>query len=877
MSTQSKEIKFRVDIEQSSKQKAIDTFNSINAAADKLVATLNKVTHALQGAQKAQGGGFGGGQSGSASQLGQRRTGDPTKKGMGIAESILGDASAIRNAARATESALSASGNNLKQYVDKAIREIERLRKEAGAPIAFAPWGDAERNRLHNDAGWSQNAPTPSLWNSYNTRTSSFEEHLAAQRSGNFWTRRRSLFGGPPSVPSEGGFWGKGGFAGYLEGRGQALGGFLGLGEPGARALGSAGRFIGTHGGAMTVGALGAVAAYDYASRSFEKNRAGQVDFTLNQPFMRLGAAAGVANIHNRLYGAIQGRDLATVAAYRKTLNDPEVMKSLANTSLLSEKLNLAAGTTPLSLGANKERIKAVLSNLAGRGLQSAMEFIAGADLNPAEKADLQQIALKTAAYSAVGDNATKFGQSWDSHLALQGGMFNTMSKRIGANAFSRIATMRMAGLGSGGFTKRGTIAYEDFQSKLAEGGWEWSDRISGHQAILGIGSGYRKAISATWGIQGGRMVGLGNIDQLVKTGGILGGSVGAAREFAGRKSLLQRSVGKGGLDVAVGNELFTQFGQMAMGTGQFGAGNTAANYIGLAAGLVGGVDERGKATLDVAEQQRRMMQLGAGNAAFAGITQGKQAPMYQATSLLGAISAMGGYSMGAENLSRMDPTLLASIARGGKVPDYYWGQGIGRDQAKAFLRYQNRMPFAEVTDEMVTGEAGGLLKEIRAAEAGGGSFIDVLNSKVRGLSGRDRAKTGQMWTERMAGIIQANLGWTGEQASGALMAPLIAQEDWAKPLMGKGVGVGAPKGLEGEQAKQQAEILKAEAGLGKVRREDIQDASNNIVKAIQDQTAEMLAANRGAKAAASVVGDGNLGSVEASVSSARPRKARPK
>jgi hypothetical protein len=611
--------------------------------------------------------------------------------------------------------------------------------------------------------------------------------------------------------------------------------------------------------------ALGAVALalpaiYEYGTRSFEKNREGKVDYALEKPFMVARAGGQIASVHNRAYQAIQGKDLSYLAAYNTALHSKDFRASLGAVGLQKEKLELAAGTSPVSLSGNAKLFLSEMGSLAGRSTQWLMEKIGGAPLSQlgeADKMNLKEIALRSASYSLTGEQTQKFLGGVGDTQHMQGGMFNTMANRIGSDSMNRVNMMRMSGRSTGFVTSgpnKGALAVEDLQSRLIPGGWDISDDAAGYQSLLSVGKGYGKAISRTWGIQGGKMAGLSNIEQLINMGGMLGGSVAAARQFAGSKSILQRSIGTGGLDVAVGRDMFTQMGQQMLGTGQFGAGNAASTYLGMAAGLVGGVNEKGRATLDVAEQQRRLLQLTKGDTAFAGITQGKHAPMYQATSLLGAINAMGGeYSMGAEQLSRMDPKLIASIARGGNSPAGYAALGIGKEQAGSFLRYQNRMMFAEVTDDMVRGEAGDVLARVRGSEKRGGSFINTINDAVAGMKGKSRVKEADRLLDIMSTTIGGSLGMDPDTAKGMLMGQLTTQEDWARGFAKTGgAGVAAPKGLEAAQLKKEGEIKGQESTLGNLQ--DIAANTEKIYKAIERQTELLMGSDSGARAADKIV-----------------------
>src|ERR1019366_6843939 len=197
-------------------------------------------------------------------------------------------------------------------------------------------------------------------------------------------------------------------------------------------------------------------------------------------------------------------------------------------------------------------------------------------------------------------------------------------------------------------------------------------------------------------------MAGLGNAAQIAQIGGILGGSVGAGSLKSGLLGQLQNSIGKGGLDVAVGRDLFSSLGTSMMQAGTWGNGNLASTALGNAASFVGMVDANGHPTIDVSQQQRMMSMYTQGNAAGGTFTKGTGALIYNAMSLQSAISAMGGYSLGTESMRGLDVNQLIAIKNskqdGGDIPAYYRDQ-FTKGEVVKFLDKTKNMSLSTISD----------------------------------------------------------------------------------------------------------------------------------------------------------------------------------
>lgn len=603
---------------------------------------------------------------------------------------------------------------------------------------------------------------------------------------------------------------------------GAALGGLSGGGGP----LGGVASRVAPFMGGIAAGA-GIAAMYNKGAEAFESLRAGRVDWTLNKPFMKqqLGVDASSPNL--AAWQAIQGKDAGYIRSFHRVLANPEMMRSLNNVSLQKEKLVLATKESPVSLSGMSARAKDILHGMAGGAFQSVGETITGANLSEAETGTLMDIARKAAYYSAPKEQAQKILQATQNDMARDP-LHAMLATKVYGNALGRVKMMRAAGMSTGIGPKGSKV--EAFEADLLRGGWTPEDYAAGRSQMLGVGAGYMKALGPIGAISAG-IGGLTNAAELVKAGGMLGGSVGAAKGFY---RSVQGSIGRGGLDVAVGRDYFGGATQSLLRTGQMGAGDTASTYLRSTAGLIaGGMG----APNDVAQQQRLMNALAGGVDNYAAFTTGAKAPLYQATSLLGSIGAMGGYSTASEGLSSMRPEVVAGIMRGGEVPAWAKAIGIDREAVTSFGNYQRKAPFFEVMDQGLEGtRAGDLMSQIRGYESGGGSYVDLFKSETGGLKGKKKAQKITQLASELSGVLYSQgLAASPEEAMGTLLAPLSQDKELAPFLKGKGVGAASPKGSEKIALEEQAKSLSFHA-------EEIAKSVKDLEKTFK----EMAAAEKG-------------------------------
>ncbi len=290
--------------------------------------------------------------------------------------------------------------------------------------------------------------------------------------------------------------------------------------------------------------------------------------------------------------------------------------------------------------------------------------------------------------------------------------------------------------------------------------------------------------------------------------------------------------------------QLFQGSGQ----SGQFVGSRAAEQYAGMTAGLVGGGSET---PYDVGGQQMRAGLIQAGMPALGRFTQGTEAPHSTATSLMGAVGAMGGYSLAAEALTKMDPGLLTSIARGGEVPPWAASMGIGQRQAAGFLNYQRKAPLFEITDSLVTGDQANTLRAVRSKEAGGGSFMDLvtdIHQKPRETAKAFQRRRGDaamsIATDLGGAMFASGLVASPAEGAGVFLGQMGQDKDLAPFLKGRGVGAASPQGAEAAALAREADLIK-QHGI-------IVTKLEGIVKALPAATTMETQADRGVQAAAS-------------------------
>lgn len=810
MESRSSNIKINFDVNGASVQRTKDAIHSIQASAEKLSKTLENTLNKISKTMDAK----------------DKRPGQDAKKSFSVMEKLLGTFDY-----KATERSISSTSASISKFVDRTIRDINRLKAAQDEVMGQRP------DNIIGGQGWSYNMSerVGQVGSPTAPHVGSFESFIKSKTP---WER----FMGPYAGRS---FWGEGGFEGYMGGRGAALGHTLGLGQPGATVFGALGTAIGRmgpYGAALAAGGYLANKAYE----AFDETRPNQVQYTLDKRFLQLGAAGAVAGTHNRLFNSIQGGSISYLGAYRSALGDKEVQRSLNNAVLNRESLVAAAGLMPTSLTGKVGNVFDWLKNVASGGVGSMMEAIDKTGLEPVDSRRAKEILYQRAAFALTEKQQESLQQAVSSYHQFQGGYFNTMADRLKTDSYGRVNAMRMRGM-SGAPGKNGEMAYEAWRSRLIAGGWDTNDDIQGYQALLGVGKGYGKVLSTTWGVVGGHMAGLTNIEQIVAAAGTIGGSV----PIAGRlKGILQGSVGTGGLDVAVANKLYMDTLTSINQTGQWGPGNTANGYASLIAGMVsGGYDDKGRLMYDVGGQQRRMQMFTEGNKAYQSFVSGTAAPVFNAMSLYSGIKATGGtWGLGSEVIRNMDVRELASIVKGGDISDYYKftlgdnttkeGREAIRNMAQTQLKETNRNLFSGVKTSTLQDEGGRkFLQDVKDAYAKGRTLQDVIEDRTSTITDKRERILAQAGLRRgAAGILAGFYQDRTAQAYEGLLESSgeYAKKEWGVKLDARGVGVGAPKGLEKEALKAESEKLKTESLLGGIGK--VEENTRKIAELLQEQ-----------------------------------------
>lgn len=691
----------------------------------------------------------------------------------GIVGSLIGgDSSTIRTLVTTSSQAFSTVSSGIKTFVDRATADVTRLNRTLrDTKTLMGGWGGGGGS-TGGAAGAAQSNPGDAAMANLIRQHDPFQKNAM-------------MFSGNGGAAKGGGFMG--GVRNWVGGRAQAAANFAGL-PPGAS--GAIGNFAKANFMGFGLGAA-AVGAWNYGANSFVDQRAGKLDYELSEPTRRLERAAAVAGIGRDSYMAGRFGDVSRVAAQRAVLGNRDVMRSIGDVTLQKEQVMLALGIGPNASGI-KKRVLDSLSNAASSTFNGVMGALGAGPVEERDERSKLELQFQKAMLDTNPELAARFSSAVTATQGLQNPEWrleaNAAYQGAGANL-----NLRRQGLFSAPKGQDAYVYMREREARLKGIGRTNEEDAAARRAIMGgAGRGY---VGAYGGIEmtGAQEGGLQGIPGLLRMGGSLGGSVGAGVGFV--RNTVQGAIGAGGLDVTVGSELFGGAMSKATGTGQFGGNGTAAAYAEGLAAMVGGGPEGG---FDTAQQQRRLGMITAGESSFNSFTQGRKAPLYQATSLMGAIGAMGSYGSGAESLIKMDTGLLRTIANGGPVPEWAKGQGIGKEEANKYLNYSARVPFFETVDEYQQGPAADLLKKVRAAEGRGGSFKDVFAGHSK--------KEQQAMAEQLGALIP---GETPEAGAGILLSMMSEGK-----LKGKGAhSVGAQGSIETEAQRDQASALKETVG----------------------------------------------------------------
>jgi hypothetical protein len=700
-----------------------------------------------------------------------------------VANILGGDAGQLRTLVSGTQQAFSQVGSGIKTFIDRATADVARLTRAV-----------QDLQRAAGGSGGMGGGTLPGMGPPMGMpgggggTMPGFAPH--APPGG----------GGPPTPGGGGGFGGM--FRQWVQGRAQAGAQFIGLPPQASAAIG---RFAGANAVGAGLG-IGSVMAYNFGATSFENQRAAQLDYALNEPVRRLERGAAVAGIGRNSYMAGRGGDISYIKAQRDALGNREIRQAMDATVLQREQIELALGTGPSIKGLTRQGMDYLRSKagsawggvgqmLSGQELGSLPGGVAG-ELGGVEGMSELKLRLQKAVMDSSPEMAQRFQTAVNANKMMQDPEFAAEANGAYAGAGSNLARRRQGFIG----VPKGQdpIAYmRARQARLTKMGYEEGDEEARRAITTGAGMGYLRGGFGGTELMSLQYGGAQNVTSTMALAGQLGGSVGAGTRFI-RNAFEGHGgfggVGAGGLDVTVGSQLLPQLLQRAAGTGQFGAGNAAATYATSMASLVGGGPG---APFDTAQQQRMMAGLPGGESAFGRLTTGAAAPLYQATSLMGGIKAMGGFSLASEKLSQASPALLKAINEGADVPNWMSGLGIGTKEVKSFLNQQARAPFLETVDEMVpAGKTKDLLNQIRGAESKGGSFKDVF----RGKSSKEQLKMAELLGPLVTGASST------EEGTMALMSQLGMSEGYTA-MKGRGVGAAGPRGLEKAALDDKADV----------------------------------------------------------------------
>jgi len=783
-----KQVKFSVTADR-------ESFRLVKAMVEDLKRSVESLAKAASSVN------FGGMQSGGVTarradrsiaggSLGVPRPGSsfPGAKGGGVVQSVLGigDAGELRQLLAGTKQAFTQIQSDVRSFVDHAAGDLKRLR-DAISGVSTA-------------AG-TTNVPSGSSY---------------------VWGQGVTAKPGPQApqpnkVPGAGGPSVIGGFGQV----GQAALGQVGLGWAGngisALGAGSAGAMIGGLGVAAIAGGV-------FATNARQSNLVANLDYGVNAPISFATGLAGGAGVARGMYGAARGRDMHRILAYQTAMQDRPAIEAVMRVDAQKE------------LAKRRAEIEGATVGVVGKKIRS---FVGGAPLDffpdswksgsfgflfkPA--IDTVDPTVATARRDAVkieeerinralpGQINAAIEERAQADMATQG-RFADVAQYAASAWHGNLATRRLGRMGPGR-RPDGTIMDPaewalQYGAGLERRGRTLEEVAGARRSIMsGAGVGYLRAGFGAESLISAQEGGAFGIESIVRAAGMLGGSAraGVRQGFGG----LQSSIGAGGLDELAGSELFNTLYQRSLGLGsQFGyGGNAASRFVGSAAGLVYGGGQ------DVAEQQANSAMLGRGLGEWAAMTSGKTAPLYQAFGVLSSMKAAGGFGALSEKLRETDPSVLSAVARGAKPPAWMESMLAPGQSAQAvassFLRQDRMAPFFESYGAMAPAAgspAAAMLAKVRAAEAGGGSFVDVVKGELRGLKGAARG--------RRLGEVNQILGTTAVGGAEALYAREVADSDLAPFLSARGAHGQGPMGTERAAASAGAAQKDADAALFK-------------------------------------------------------------
>jgi hypothetical protein len=566
---------------------------------------------------------------------------------------------------------------------------------------------------------------------------------------------------------------------------------------------------FGLVGGALAAG----VGIYDHLTGAGQDTRQAQLQYSLSEPILRQQRTAQALSPFATGYARVRHGDIAYGVAQKAAMADVEVMNAVKNKERKTELALLKSKITDATLGGLRDRITSatgvgVATGAASMMTRDVLKFGFGAwaggkasdffGLKDGSKSMMddsmiqqssmsmrnirEQIALK----SIPVDMSSETQSITEAKLAQMSPRLKEIMNNMLANSMRDTQVARAGFMATGQYTDKKTGEIRDYslerQERLLRRGYT-EEELAGMRAGLHSSAGHAYIKYGDYAM-GARAGGIGNIGELYKVGGIMGGSVDAGHDFV--RNLVQKNIGRGGLDITSGSAMFGRIGNRAMelaGAG-YGTGDLSS-YMKNFSNLVYG------SGMSTPEQQVREMQLINGTASNQGLTSGSTAPLYKAISAMASISSAGGYGALSESLQSTPIEMLRQIAGGGVISDTQKGLGMTAEIAKKFL---DRSVGGGLFSEMLSTKNFDYGKGETSKYVGllqgqyGMDYKKLLNDETAGLTGAAKARRQKQIIDYLA---PAAIG-----GSNAIFETLVGDKGFSEINASGAHGIG-PRGLQ--------------------------------------------------------------------------------
>lgn len=739
------DIKISTSMDVSSFRLVDNAIKSLITSVDKLNRSMENVARSVGKIQSV------GNTAGTAASIKS-----PSRSNQGILGAILGgsDNSSVGRMVSEADRALETVSRKTKSFVDRVSSDISRLNGSIGSIGATKG----------SDAGWSgrltsqieNNRPVPSLFGP----APQGGLPIPPQTVGGGFTPR--MFGGG------GGF-----MRGGVGGGSGSITGALGDVE-----MMAGGNVVG--GGASLLSklpAIGLAAAVGYGvykvADAFTGSGANVYDtnlkFRLNNPIDQMQTTAALQSPFRNMIGSAIGKDYASMAAWRDVFKRKDIVDSVSNVNINKDMIDTIMGTRSIS-GGVKKKVSELAARVADAGL-SVGEFIGGGaerlGLKGEELRAVTNIVKEQAQNQVARAIPGRLNEAHEAEMAQQNPYTAMMENRIGQEFMGRYQTMALGGRSlkpvkiknaDGSVTE--LSAYEVAEEKALRRGTTLGEENSNYQSLLGIGKGYtflggHRIVAASQG-------GFTNIGQATRMAGMLSGSVSDAKDYIyGKKDgSSARTIigGATGLDVSVGNDLFSKMPGVGLQQGW-----SYESLLGITQQRAAMISGGGQ---DVAYQQRMAWGIEEGNQVTQNYDSGTRSSFDKVVAMRDAILAAGGkYGRVSKDLFLLEgrPDLLASRARGEKLPPGI-SAGVTPEMARDLMNRAGSHGFNQVIDNLEDyAPDAARLKTLRST---GGDVVSTINAELaRTMSEEDKKeKHSKAWfrkvhelSETYGGMMPAN------------------------------------------------------------------------------------------------------------------------